>query len=90
MVRIYDKLHRAVNALEFFTTREWKFSTNNVLMLIDQLKGIDKEVTYPNHTYYYDQSNTIIIIENLMKHLFDFKSISLTIFCLKNMKEIFK
>ncbi len=45
MVRIYEKLHRAVKALEWFTTREWKFSTNNVLMLIDQLKGVDKEVT---------------------------------------------
>ncbi|CAG2166102.1 unnamed protein product, partial [Oppiella nova] len=43
MVRIYEKLHRATGALEWFTTREWKFSANNVLMLIDQLKGVDKE-----------------------------------------------
>jgi fatty acyl-CoA reductase len=43
MVRLYEKLHRAVKALEWFTTREWKFGTNNVLMLIDQLKGVDKE-----------------------------------------------
>ena len=45
MVRIYEKLHRATAALEWFTTREWKFTANNVLMLIDQLKGTDKEVT---------------------------------------------
>ncbi|XP_054164907.1 putative fatty acyl-CoA reductase CG5065 isoform X2 [Oppia nitens] len=43
MVRLYEKLHRATSALEWFTTREWKFSANNVLMLIDQLKGADKE-----------------------------------------------
>lgn len=43
MVRLYEKLHKAVNALEWFTTREWNFKVNNVLMLVDQLKGKDKE-----------------------------------------------
>ncbi len=49
MVRIYDKLHRAVNALEWFTTHEWKFSNNNVLQLIDQLNGVDREVCFSHY-----------------------------------------
>ena len=44
MVKLYEKLHRAITALEWFTTKEWKFTSNNVLMLIDQLTGKDKEV----------------------------------------------
>jgi len=43
MVKIYTKLHRAVNALEWFTTREWKFNCGNVISLTQQLQGPDKE-----------------------------------------------
>lgn len=45
MVKLYERLHRSVNVLEWFTTHEWKFGNTNVLMLIDQLKGVDKEVS---------------------------------------------
>ncbi|XP_054161213.1 putative fatty acyl-CoA reductase CG5065 [Oppia nitens] len=44
MVRIYERLHRSVRALEWFTTHEWNFTNNNILMLIDQLKGIDRQI----------------------------------------------
>lgn len=49
MVRLYAKLHRAIKALEFFTTRQWHFKVNNVLMLCDQLEGPDKEVSIQHH-----------------------------------------
>ncbi|XP_013781053.1 putative fatty acyl-CoA reductase CG5065 [Limulus polyphemus] len=43
LVALYKKLHRAVHILEYFTTNEWTFHCNNVLMLLDQLEGKDKE-----------------------------------------------
>jgi hypothetical protein len=46
MVRIVDKLHKAVSALESFTTRQWHFKCDNVLKLNAQLKGRDKEVSF--------------------------------------------
>lgn len=45
MVRIVEKLHKALTALEWFTTRQWHFNCNNVLMLSQELKGKDKEVS---------------------------------------------
>jgi fatty acyl-CoA reductase len=43
MVKIMGKLQRAIQALEYFTTRQWHFKCNNVLMLCDELQGQDKE-----------------------------------------------
>jgi hypothetical protein len=45
MVRIVEKLHKALTALEWFTTRQWHFKCNNVLKLNDELTGKDKEVS---------------------------------------------
>ncbi|KAG8197558.1 hypothetical protein JTE90_007293 [Oedothorax gibbosus] len=46
MMRVYQKVHKAVHCLEFFTTREWKFSCGNVLMLNDCLSPEDQESFY--------------------------------------------
>lgn len=46
MLRVYQKVHKAVNCLEFFTTREWKFHCNNVLMLNEALTSEDQEKFY--------------------------------------------
>jgi len=43
MLKVMGKLQRAIQALEWFTTRQWHFKCNNVLMLSDQLQGQDKE-----------------------------------------------
>lgn len=43
MVRIYDKLHRATNALEWFTTHDWNFKSNNVIEMSERLQGIDQK-----------------------------------------------
>ena len=53
MTRIYDKLHKAVNALEWFTTREWTFHCNNVLNLSSELVGSDKQVCIYKYIYGY-------------------------------------
>ena len=44
MVRIYEKLHRATNALEWFTTHDWNFKSNNVIEMSERLQGIDQKV----------------------------------------------
>lgn len=44
MVRIVEKLHKALAALEWFTTRQWQFKCANVLKLSEELKGKDREV----------------------------------------------
>lgn len=45
MVRLYEKLNRATAALEWFTTRDWSFKSNNVIEMSHELQGIDKKVT---------------------------------------------
>ncbi|WAR01275.1 FACR1-like protein [Mya arenaria] len=42
-VRIQDKLRKAVGTLEFFTTREWQFSYDNMYMLEGLLSEEDKK-----------------------------------------------
>ncbi len=44
MVRLYEKLHRATAALEWFTTRDWSFKSNNVVEMSQQLQGVDQKV----------------------------------------------
>lgn len=43
LVPLYKKLHRAIQCLEYFTTHEWKFNCNNVLMLLEQQSVKDKK-----------------------------------------------
>lgn len=51
MMRVYQKVHKATQCLEYFTTREWKFQCDNVLMLNDALTPDDKE------TFFFDIRN---------------------------------
>lgn len=44
MVRLYEKLHRATAALEWFTTRDWSFKSNNVVEMSQQLQGVDQKI----------------------------------------------
>ena len=43
MVQVVNKLHKAVGALEWFTTRQWHFKCDNVLKLHEQLTGSDRK-----------------------------------------------
>ncbi|KAF4523936.1 hypothetical protein B566_EDAN011190 [Ephemera danica] len=44
MMRIQEKLQRAVACLEFFTTHEWRFTNENVIRLADRLSPRDRRL----------------------------------------------
>lgn len=44
MVRIQKKFSKALKALQFFTTHEWHFESNNVTKLYSKLSEKDKEI----------------------------------------------
>jgi fatty acyl-CoA reductase len=44
MVKVQDKLAKAVNCLEYFTTHEWNFRDGNVKDLLTHLSNEDKEM----------------------------------------------
>ncbi|XP_013792949.1 fatty acyl-CoA reductase 1-like, partial [Limulus polyphemus] len=44
LVQLYQRVHRAVHILEYFTTHEWTFQANNMLALMRKLEGTDKKV----------------------------------------------
>ena len=43
-VRIQDKLNKAVSSLDFFTSRSWVFSTDNLFMLNNLMTSEDRKV----------------------------------------------
>jgi hypothetical protein len=43
-VRIQHKITKSINALEFFTTREWEFTNDNLFSLKRQLSPADSKV----------------------------------------------
>ena len=53
LIRIYQKLQRAIEALEYFTTRGWNFDSTNVIALSQELRGIDQKVSFENIIFFY-------------------------------------
>jgi len=57
MLRVYDKLTKALSSLEFFTTHQWRFTTTGMLELHDKMSPEDqrlfnfsiKDVNWPNY-----------------------------------------
>lgn len=45
-VRLYDRAHRAISCLDFFTTHQWQFVSENPIRLLDYLSDADKETFY--------------------------------------------
>lgn len=43
-VRIQKKIKKAVEILEFFTTKQWEFTNDNIFMLLDELNETDTKV----------------------------------------------
>ncbi|KAJ8298923.1 hypothetical protein KUTeg_022983 [Tegillarca granosa] len=43
-VKIQDRLRKAVASLDFFTSREWNFSTTNMYMLLGKMSEEDRKV----------------------------------------------
>ena len=45
-VRLYDRAHRAISCLDFFTTHQWRFISENPIRLLDHLSNGDKQTFY--------------------------------------------
>jgi len=41
-VRLYDKAHRAISCLDFFTTHQWRFVSDNPIRLLEHLSDSDR------------------------------------------------
>lgn len=44
LLEVYKSLHRSIRLLEYFTTNEWHFHCNNVILLMNSLYGKDREI----------------------------------------------
>ena len=44
-VRLQERLRKSVGCLEFFTSKGWQFSNNNLLMLDDIMSAEDRKVS---------------------------------------------
>lgn len=44
MIRVQKKIHHGLGLLQFFTTRNWVFRSQNFLNLPNDLNSIDKEI----------------------------------------------
>jgi fatty acyl-CoA reductase len=42
--QVYQKVHRSIAALEYFTINEWTFRNQNQLMIFDEMSLVDKEI----------------------------------------------
>ena len=45
-VRLYERAHRAIGCLDFFTTHQWRFISENPIRLLDFLSEKDKQTFY--------------------------------------------
>ena len=49
MTRLYEKLHKSMGVLDYFTLNSWNWSNDNLLALHEAMQPEDKEV----HTHYF-------------------------------------
>lgn len=50
MVKIYNRLHKAIGTLTYFTMHSWEWSYSNLDMLTSHMSPEDKKVTYKYNT----------------------------------------
>lgn len=43
MLKVYKRIHKFMDVLDYFSTREWKFSNDNVKMLANKLSDKDRQ-----------------------------------------------
>ncbi|XP_057366398.1 putative fatty acyl-CoA reductase CG5065 [Daphnia carinata] len=46
LVRLYDKAHRAMSCLNYFTTHEWRFISENPIHLLEKMSPEDRRIFY--------------------------------------------
>jgi len=45
-IRMYERADRAFAALQFFTTHQWRFISNNPILLMDKMSAQDRNIFY--------------------------------------------
>lgn len=45
MMRIFDRLHKAIGLLEYFSSQDWEWNSENLSMLMSQLSPEDRKVS---------------------------------------------
>ncbi|OAD52165.1 hypothetical protein WN48_02768 [Eufriesea mexicana] len=58
MLKVYKKIHKFMDVLNYFTTKEWKFSNDNIKSLLNKLSEKDREnfacdITQVNWDHYF-------------------------------------
>lgn len=46
MAQVYQKVHRSIDGLEYFTTNEWSFRNANFLALTEKISQHDRDTFY--------------------------------------------
>lgn len=49
MVKLQSKVEKAISVLEFFTTRQWEFTNDNIFLLMKEMNQYDKQVSNFNN-----------------------------------------
>lgn len=44
MMRIFNRLHKAISLLEYFSSQDWEWNSENLSMLMSQLTPEDRKV----------------------------------------------
>lgn len=44
MMRIFNRLHKAIGLLEYFSSQDWEWNSENMSMLMSQLTPEDRKV----------------------------------------------
>lgn len=44
MMRIFNRLHKAISLLEYFSSQDWEWDSENMSMLMSQLTPEDRKV----------------------------------------------
>lgn len=45
MMRIFNRLHKAIGLLEYFSSQDWEWNSENLSMLMSQLTPEDRKVS---------------------------------------------
>lgn len=45
MMRIFNRLHKAIGLLEYFSSQDWEWNSENLTMLLGQLTPEDRKVS---------------------------------------------
>lgn len=49
MMRIFNRLHKAISLLEYFSSQDWEWNSENLSMLMSQLTPEDRKVGLSTH-----------------------------------------